>query len=57
MRAATFEGSSKGWHVNVLAINPESEPPAEMLDIATQNSSLNGQILNLGSGHFGKIIP
>lgn len=57
MRAATFEGSSKGWHVTVLAIDPEAEPPAEMLDIATQNGSLNGQILNLGSGHFGKIVP
>jgi hypothetical protein len=57
MRAATFEGSSKGWHVNVLAVNPEEEPAAEMIEIASQHGSLKGQILNLSSGQFGKIVP
>ena len=57
MRAATFEGSSKGWHVNVLAVNPEEEPAAEMIEIASQHGSLKCQILNLSSGQFGKIVP
>lgn len=57
MRATTFEGGSKGWHVNVVAIDPGTDPPAAVLQAAREIASLKGQVLNLSAGQVGKVIP
>ena len=57
MRAVTFEGASKGWQVNMIAVDPGASAPADLLAMAGQPGPLKGQILNVGSGHMGKVIP
>ncbi len=57
MRALTFEGGSKGWHVNLVAVDPGSEPDPALLDAAASIPGLTGQVLNASAGHTGKIVP
>jgi hypothetical protein len=57
MRAIVFEGATKGWHVNMVAIDRESVPDDEVMNCAGTLKVLNGQVLNLSSGQFGKLIP
>lgn len=57
MRALTFEGGSKGWHVNLVAVDPGSEPDPALLDAAASIPGLTGQVLNASTGHTGKIVP
>ena len=57
MRAGTFEGASKGWQINVVAVDTGAQAPADLLAMAGQPASLKGQVLNAGSGHMGKVIP
>ena len=57
MRALTFEGGSKGWHVNVVAVERGGEPDPALLAAATSIPTLTGQVLNASAGHIGKIVP
>jgi len=57
MRAITFEGASKGWQVNMVAVDAETEAPPELLAMAGQPGPLKGQVLNAGTSHMGKVIP
>ncbi len=57
MRAITFEGASKGWQVNMVAVDAGSQAPAELLAMAGRPGPLKGQVLNAGTGHMGKVIP
>ena len=57
MRAITFEGASKGWQINMVAVDSGNEAPAEILAMAGQPGPLKGQVLNAGAGHMGKVIP
>jgi len=57
MRAITFEGASKGWQINMVAVDAGSQAPAELLAMAGQQGPLKGQVLNAGTGHMGKVIP
>jgi len=57
MRAITFEGASKGWQINMIAVDAGSQAPEELLAMARQPGALRGQVLNVGTGHMGKVIP
>ena len=56
VRALTFEGGRKGWHINLVAVDRGTEPDPELL-AAAGIPTLNGQVLNASSGHIGKVIP
>ncbi len=57
MRAVTFEGGSKGWQVNMVAVDRGAEPPADVIAFAEQSTMLKGQVLNTSAGQIGKVIP
>lgn len=57
MRAMMFEGGSKGWHVNLVALDSGAEPDQDLLHAAATVPSINGQVLNSSSGSIGKVIP
>ena len=57
MRAMVFEGGAKGWHVNLVAVDRDTEPPADLLLAASDIVHLNGQVLNASAGQVGKLIP
>ncbi len=57
MRALTFEGGSKGWHVNLVAVDPGGDLDPALLVAASSIPSLTGQVLNASGGHLGKIVP
>ena len=57
MRALTFEGGSKGWRINLIAVDNEAEPPSDLLEFAKQSPSIFGQVLGASSGLVGKVIP
>jgi hypothetical protein len=57
MRAIAFEGGAKGWHVNLVAVDPGQEPAPELVNAAVAIGSLNGQVLSASSTQFGKLIP
>ena len=57
MRAITFEGASKGWQINMVAVDAGAQASAELLAMAGQPGPLKGQVLNAGTGHMGKVIP
>lgn len=56
-RALAFEGGSKGWKINVIALNPGDEPGLELIALASSAPGLNGQLLNVSSSSVGKVIP
>lgn len=56
MRAVVFEGRSKGWCVNVVAVNPDEEPPDEIV-AALSLPGVTGQVLNLSTAAVGKVVP
>lgn len=56
-RAVAFEGGSKGWRVNVVAVDPEADPDEALLSLAATVPGLTGQLLNTSSGSVGKIAP
>jgi len=57
MRAITFEGSNKGWQINMVAVDADTQDPADLLAMAGQRGALKGQVLNASTGHIGKVIP
>jgi len=57
VRALMFEGGRKGWHINLIAIDRGDEPTPELIAAAMSIPTLNGQVLNVSSGHIGKVIP
>jgi hypothetical protein len=56
-RALAFEGGAKGWQVNVVAVDPGTEPGPELLAAATTVPGLTGQVLNVSRGAVGKVVP
>lgn len=56
-RALAFEGGSKGWHINLVAVDRDAEPDADLLAAASGIPSINGQVLNASAGLIGKVIP
>jgi hypothetical protein len=56
-RSAAFEGARLGWKVNVVA-HPSSLDlsDAEAIE-AVSADGLSGQVITLGSGCVGKVIP
>lgn len=57
MRAVTFEGASKGWQVNMVAVDRGAGAPAELIALAGKLGPIKGLVLNVGTGHMGKVIP
>lgn len=57
MRALVLEGRKKGWHVNVIAVEPGATVDDDLLEAAAAVAALNGVVLNAGSGHVGKVVP
>jgi hypothetical protein len=57
MRALMFEGGTKGWHVNLIAIDRGAEADPELLAAAGAVASINGQVLNASVASIGKVIP
>lgn len=57
MRALTFEGGRKGWHVNVVAVDRGEDPTDDTIAAASSVVPLKGQVLNVSVGHIGKIVP
>jgi hypothetical protein len=56
-RTAAMEGARKGWTANVVAFDEEERSVAEgwarrLLD----DSSVNGELIRVGSGHIGKTL-
>lgn len=56
-RALAFEGGSKGWRVNVVAVDPGTEADEQLLALAATVPGLTGQVLNVSSGAVGKVVP
>jgi NAD(P)-dependent dehydrogenase (short-subunit alcohol dehydrogenase family) len=56
-RALAFEGGSKGWRVNVVAVDPGAEPDPALVALAASTPGLIGQVLNVSSGAVGKLAP
>jgi hypothetical protein len=56
-RALAFEGGSKGWQVNVVAVDPGVEPDEQLLALASTVPGLTGQVLNVSRGAVGKVVP
>lgn len=56
-RAVAFEGASKGWQINVVALNPGAEPDANLVELASTTPGLSGQVLNVSRGAIGRVIP
>ena len=59
-RTAALEGSRKGWTVNVVAYDDETdvetvEAWAERL--ATDSSGVTGELIRVGPSHLGKALP
>jgi len=57
MRALMFEGGTKGWHVNLIAVDRGEEADPELLAAAGAVASINGQVLNASVASIGKVIP
>ncbi len=57
MRALVFEGGSKGWHVNLVAVDHGTEPDGDLMRAASAIACINGQVLNASTGHVGKVVP
>jgi NAD(P)-dependent dehydrogenase (short-subunit alcohol dehydrogenase family) len=55
-RAVAFEGGSKGWQVNVVAVDPGAEPDAGLIALAS-SAGLTGQLLNASTAAVGKVVP
>lgn len=56
MRAVMFEGGSKGWTVNVIAVAPDDETPSPLVETIC-TIGLTGQVLTTGTTGVGKVIP
>jgi hypothetical protein len=56
MRAVVFEGGSKGWTVNLIAVPPDDETPSALVE-AISSTGLTGQVLTTGTASIGKVIP
>ena len=59
-RTAAIEGSRKGWTVNVVAYDDDTDPSlvdewAERL--ATDSRGVTGELIRLGPSHIGKALP
>lgn len=59
-RTAAIEGSRKGWAVNVIAFDDDSDPAtvdswAERL--ASNPEGVTGELIRVGPGHLGKALP
>ncbi|GAA1010531.1 hypothetical protein GCM10009556_031480 [Acrocarpospora pleiomorpha] len=56
-RAAGFEGARAGWKVNVVALPDGDAGNEEAIITAVRDLGLTGQVLTLGAGLAGKVIP
>jgi hypothetical protein len=56
MRAVVFEGGSKGWLVNVIAVPSGDETPSALIETVC-STGLTGQVLTTGTAGVGKVIP
>ena len=56
-RALAFEGGTKGWRINVLALDPGADPDPALVAVAQSAPGLTGQVLNVSSGSVGKVVP
>ncbi|MFZ0015684.1 MAG: hypothetical protein WAL25_16380 [Acidimicrobiia bacterium] len=59
-RTAAIEGSRKGWTVNVVAHDEDTDPElvtgwAERL--AADSLGVSGELIRLGVSHLGKALP
>ncbi|MGD2042900.1 MAG: hypothetical protein PVJ28_04560 [Acidimicrobiia bacterium] len=59
-RSAAIEGSRKGWTANVVAYEDGSDP--DVVDrwarrLATNSEGVTGELIRIGSGHLGKVLP
>ena len=59
-RTAAIEGSRKGWTVNVVAYDDESDQ--ELVDrwaarLSEDSEGVTGELIRLGSSHLGKALP
>jgi hypothetical protein len=59
-RTAAIEGSRKGWTVNVIAYDDDSD--ADLVDrwaerLVTDSEGVTGEIIRIGSNHLGKALP
>lgn len=56
-RALAFEGGAKGWQINVVAVDPGTEPTDAVVAFASTSQGLTGQLVNLSTGSVGKVVP
>ncbi len=51
----------RGWrerlHINLVAVDRNPEPGADLLQTAASVPSLNGEVLNASSSQVGKVVP
>lgn len=57
IRALVIEGGAKGCTSNLVAVDRNPEPGADLLQTAASAPSLNGEVLNASSSQVGKVVP
>lgn len=56
-RAVAFEGGSKGWKANVVAVPSDMELSIDELASVVAHPSMTGQIVTLGTIIVGRLAP
>ena len=57
VRAIAIEGVKPGWRVNVVAGGEGDEAAVEEMVAMLADSSLTGQVLQVGGANLGKVVP
>jgi NAD(P)-dependent dehydrogenase (short-subunit alcohol dehydrogenase family) len=56
-RAAAFEGARPGWKVNVVAAGGADAAAVADVGASLEHLTMSGQVLTVGVGLIGKVIP
>jgi hypothetical protein len=58
-RTAALEGSRKGWTVNVIGVDDDTEPAQvdQLAETVAATGGVTGELIRFGPGHLGKALP
>lgn len=56
-RAVAFEGVKPGWRINVVAVPSPTTLDAGEVEALLGSERLSGQVLTLGTGLVGRLLP
>jgi hypothetical protein len=57
MRTFAIEGAKPGWRINMVATAGDGETDVAATIATLADSSLTGQLLQLGGANLGKVVP